>query len=382
MTKKCAEMFEGTVEIIGADEPKPKKKSRSASEKAKKNFETLMQPVGVLEADFALQQKLKDYAQTQLETCTNRIMQCIYNVTSNFVEIGFRLWECEEYHYYQELGFDSVCDYALSELGFKKSSTRNFIRVYERFCNHNVVKKAANDTSNARLQSNIQGNYTLLSEYKNFTYSQLTELLSLSDSQIEAIAPAPDDTVKKLRDKKQGLYEEAEAWLRNAIIEAVGGKLGFKKQIYEYYEENNSISKLASFIKNHMLEIESRGVFFDDGSYCRFNGTRVTFFHSLYYPQDKVMRWFDVAEKIVGYISDDTFLSEQIHIDEIAEELAEEMAETVPKSETVRADEQRPYKIELYKDDIDIILKTLKAADIPQDTYERIYETIGKAEIL
>ena len=382
MTKQCAEIFEGTVEIIGADEPKPKKKSRSASEKAKKNFETLMQPVGVLEADFALQQKLKDYAQTQLETCTNRIMQCIYNVTSNFVEIGFRLWECEEYHYYQELGFDSVCDYALSELGFKKSSTRNFIRVYERFCNHNVVKKAANDTSNARLQSNIQGNYTLLSEYKNFTYSQLTELLSLSDSQIEAIAPAPDDTVKKLRDKKQGLYEEAEAWLRNAIIEAVGGKLGFKKQIYEYYEENNSISKLASFIKKHMLEIESGGVFFDDGSYCRFNGTRVTFFHSLYYPQDKVMRWFDVAEKIVGYISDDTFLSEQIHIDEIAEELAEEMAETVPKSETVRADEQRPYKVELYKDDIDIILKSLKAADIPQDTYERIYETIGKAEIL
>ena len=382
MTKQCAEMFEGTVEIIGSDEPKPKKKSRSASEKAKKNFETLMQPVGVLEADFALQQKLKDYAQTQLETCTNRIMQCIYNVTSNFVEIGFRLWECEEYHYYQELGFDSVCDYALSELGFKKSSTRNFIRVYERFCNHNVVKKAANDTSNARLQTNIQGNYTLLSEYKNFTYSQLTELLSLSDSQIEAIAPAPDDTVKKLRDKKQGLYEEAEAWLREAILQAVGGKLGFKKQIYEYYEENNSISKLASFIKKHMLEIESGGVFFDDGSYCRFNGTRVTFFHSLYYPQDKVMRWFDVAEKIVGYISDDTFLSEQIHIDELAEDLAEEMTETVPKSETVRADEQRPYKVELYKDDIDIILKSLKAADIPQDTYERIYETIGKAEIL
>ena len=382
MTKQCSEMFEGTVEIIGVDEPKPKKKSRSASEKAKKNFETLMQPVGVLEADFALQQKFNAYASTQLETCTNRIKQCIYNVTSNFIEIGFRLWECERYQYYKELGFDNVCEYALHELGFKKSSTRNFIRVYERFCNHNVVKNAANDTSNARLQTNIQGNYTLLSEYKNFTYSQLTELLALSDSQIEAISPTPKDTVEKLRDKKHGLYEEAEAWLRNAIIEAVGGKLGFKKQIYEYYEENNSISKLASFIKKHMLEIESGGVFFDDGSYCRFNGTRVTFFHSVYYPQDKLMRWFDVAEKIVGYISNDDFLSEQIHIDEIAEELAEEITEIVPKSETVRADEQRPYKVELYKDDIDIILKSLKAADIPQDTYERIYETIGKAEIL
>ncbi|MDE6132053.1 MAG: hypothetical protein K2G04_01560, partial [Oscillospiraceae bacterium] len=113
-----------------------------------------------------------------------------------------------------------------------------------------------------------------------------------------------------------------------------------------------------------------------------FNGTRITFFHSLYYPQDKVMRWYDIAEKIVGYINEDTFLSEQVHIDEIAEEIAEEMTEIVPKSETDRADEQRPYKIELYKDDIDIILKSLKAADIPHDTYERIYETIGKAEIL
>lgn len=383
MTKATVEMLEDTVEIIGADKPKPKKKKLSEAEKTKKNFETLMQPVGVLEAEFELQQKFQAYVGSQLDTCTNRIKQCIYNVTSNFIEIGFRLWECEHYYYYKELGFDSVCDYALAELGFKKSSTRNFIRVYERFCNHNIVKNAALDTSNSRVPCKfIAGNYTLLSEYKNFTYSQLTELLSLSDSQIEAIAPTPKDTVKKLRDKKQGLYEEAEQWLREAILQAVGGKLGFKKQIYEHYEENKSVSKLSSFIKGHMLKIESGGMIFDDGSYCRFNGTRVTFFHSLYYPQDKVMRWYDVAEKIVGYINEDSFLSEQVSIDEIAEELAEEMTETVPKSETVRADEQRPYKIELYKDDIDIILKSLRAADIPQDTYDRIYETIGKAEIL
>ena len=108
---------------------------------------------------------------------------------------------------------------------------------------------------------------------------------------------------------------------------------------------------------------------------------RVTFFHKLYYPEDKVMRWYDVAEKVVSYIDDDTFLSEQVHIDEIAEELADEMAVTAPKNDVERSDEQRPYKIELYKDDIDIILKSLRAANVPQDTYERIYETIGKADI-
>lgn len=383
MTKATVEMLEDTVEIIGADKPKPKKKKLSEAEKTKKNFETLMQPVGVLEAEFELQQKFQAYVGSQLDTCTNRIKQCIYNVTSNFIEIGFRLWECEHYYYYKELGFDSVCDYALAELDFKKSSTRNFIRVYERFCNHNIVKNAALDTSNSRVPCKfIVGNYTLLSEYKNFTYSQLTELLSLSDSQIEAIAPTPKDTVKKLRDKKQDLYEEAERWLREAILQAVGGKLGFKKQIYEHYEENKSASKLASFLKENIINFNGGGVIFDGGSHCKFNGRGITFFHSVYYPQDKVIRWYDVAEKIVGYINEDSFLSEQVHIDEIAEELAEEMTETVPKSDTVRADEQRPYKIELYKDDIDIILKSLRAADIPQDTYDRIYETIGKAEIL
>lgn len=376
MTKRCKEMLEGTVEIIGVDTSALTKK-KSSSKDIKKNFETLMQPCGVLEADFALQQQFKEYSCKQLETVTNRIMQCVYNVTSNFLEIGFRLYECERYKYYSEAGYDNVCDYALSELGFKKSSTRNFIRVYERFCDHDIVKNALRTEK----YGISRGNYIILQQYKNFSYSQLTELLSLSDPQIEAIAPVPEDTVEDIRKKKRGLNEAADQWLHDSIIEAVGGKLGFKKQIYEHYQENKSVGKLATFIKAEMMKIKSSGVIFEDGSYCRFNLSRVTFFHKLYYPEDKVMRWYDIAEKVVSYINDDTFLSEQVHIDEIAEELADEMVVTAPKNDIERSDEQRPYKIELYKDDIDIILKSLRAANVPQDTYERIYETIGKADI-
>ena len=377
MTKRCKEMLEGTVEIIGVDTSALPAKKSSLKE-TKKNFETLMQPCGVLEADFALQQQFKTYSCKQLETVTNRIMQCVYNVTSNFLEIGFRLYECERYKYYSEAGYDSVYDYALSELGFKKSSTRNFIRVYERFCDHDIVKNAFKSEK----YEIARGNYIILQQYKNFSYSQLTELLSLSDPQIEAIAPAPEDTVKDIRSKKQEFYEAAEKWLHDSIIEAVGGKLGFKKQIYEHYQENKSVGKLATLIAEHMLKIKSSGVIFEDGrSYCRFNRSRITFFHKLYYPEDKVMRWYDIAEKVVSYINNDTFLAEQVHIDEIAEELADEMIVTAPKNDIERSDEQRPYKIELYKDDIDIILKSLRAANVPQDTYERIYETIGKADL-
>lgn len=376
MTKRCKELLEDTVEIIGVD-TSALSENKSSSKDTKKNFETLMQPCGVLEADFALRQQFKEYSCKQLETVTNRIMQCVYNVTSNFLEIGFRLYECERYKYYAEAGYDNVCDYALSELGFKKSSTRNFIRVYERFCDHDIVKKALRTEK----YGISRGNYIILQQYKNFSYSQLTELLSLSDPQIAAIAPVPKDTVEDIRKKKRGLNEATDQWLHDSIIAAVGGKLGFKKQIYEHYQENKSVGKLATFIKAEMMKIKSGGVIFEDGSYCRFNLSRVTFFHKLYYPEDKVMRWYDIAEKVVSYINDDTFLAEQICIDEIAEELADEMVLTAPKSDVERSDEQRPYKIELYKDDIDIILQSLRAANVPQDTYERIYETIGRADI-
>lgn len=376
MMKRCKELLEDTVEIIGVD-TSALSENKLSSKDTKKNFETLMQPCGVLEADFALRQQFKEYSCKQLETVTNLIMQCVYNVTSNFLEIGFRLYECEHYKYYAQAGYDSVCDYALSELGFKKSSTRNFIRVYERFCDHDIVKKALRTEK----YGISRGNYIILQKYKDFSYSQLTELLSLSDPQIEAIAPVPKDTVEDIRKKKRGLNEAADQWLHDSIIEAVGGKLGFKKQIYEHYQENKSVGKLATFIKSEMMKIKSGGVIFEDGSYCRFNLSRVTFFHKLYYPEDKVMRWYDIAEKVVSYINDDTFLSEQVHIDEISEELADEMVVTAPESYVERSDEQRPYKIELYKDDIDIILKSLRAANVPRDTYERIYETIGKADI-
>lgn len=352
------------------------KVKKSMSEETKKNFDTLMKPCGVLEMDSYLNEQFSKHSKIQLETITSRIKQCVYNITSNFVEIGFRLWECEQYHYYSELGFDNVCDYAAAELGFKKSSTRNFIRVYDRFCNHEIVKRAAIGQSS----SFILGNYTLLHEYKNFSYSQLAELLSLSDEQIKVIEPKPEDTIKQLREKKKELAEAKEKWMHDTIIDVVCGKLGFKRQLYECYCDDKDVGKLASLIGERMREKrkQERCIIWGSGS-CTIELNSVTLFHTIYGSEN--YRFYDVAEKIIKYIEQGTFIEEQVHIDEIAEELAEEMIVTAPEPETIAADEERPYKISLYKNDIDLILQSLRAANIPQDDYDRIYEIIGKAEL-
>lgn len=358
-------------------EEKPIKMNKSMSEETKKNFNTLMQPCGVLEADFALKSQLSTYSKSQLESITNRIKQCVYNITSNFVEIGFRLWECEHYHYYSELGYDNVCDYAAAELGFKKSSTRNFIRVYDRFCNHKLIQSAAKSQNRPTF---ISGNYTLLSEYKNFSYSQLTELLSLSDEQINVIAPKPEDTIKQLREKKKEFAEAKEKWMHDTLIDVVCGKLGFKRQLYECYCDDKDVGKLASLIGERMREKrkKERAIIVDDGS-CTIELNSLTLFHCTYGSEN--YRFYDVADKFVKFIEQGTFIEEQIHIDEIVEELAEEMIVTAPEPKTLTADEERPYKILLYKNDIDLILQSLRASNIPQDDYDRIYEIIGKAEL-
>lgn len=364
---------------------KPIKMKKSMSDETKKNFNTLMQPCGVLEADFALKSQLSTYSKSQLETITNRIKQCVYNITSNFVEIGFRLWECEHYQYYLELGYDNVCDYAAAELGFKKSSTRNFIRVYDRFCNHEIVKRAAIKYNHGYSKS--EGIYCLLHEYKNFSYSQLAELLSLSDEQIKIIEPNPEDTIKQLREKKKELAEAGEKYFEEALIEIFGGKLGFKRQIYENWIDNQDVGKLAVFIKERYLEAYRKGKtsFYVNGCVadwtCDASLSSVVISSRSYFPNGKCLRWYDVADKIVKCIEQGTFIEEQIHIDEIAEELAEEMIVTAPEPLTLVADEERSYKISLYKQDIDLILQSLRAANVPQDDYDRIYEIIGRAEM-
>lgn len=66
---------------------------------------------------------------------TEKIKKAMYDVARQFVYIGFLLWEVKQYHYYREKGYKDVYEYAETELGFKRSSTKNFIAISETFGN-------------------------------------------------------------------------------------------------------------------------------------------------------------------------------------------------------------------------------------------------------
>lgn len=123
---------------------------------------------------------------------TNKIKQAMYDAARQFVYIGFLLWEVQNYEYYREKGYKSVYDYAAQELGFKTTTTKNMIAINYVFGSRN--ERESGGIANSRTMN-------LQPAYEKFNYSQLTEMLSMSEKQRDQVTP--DMTIKKIREIKK-----------------------------------------------------------------------------------------------------------------------------------------------------------------------------------
>lgn len=123
---------------------------------------------------------------------TEKIKKAMYESAKQFVYIGFLLREVKEYGYYKEGDYADVYAYAEFELGFKRSSTKNFIAIAENFGTNEY-------TYGGKLHR--EPTMHLQPKYEKFNYSQLVELLAMSEKQRQAAKP--DMTVKQLRELKK-----------------------------------------------------------------------------------------------------------------------------------------------------------------------------------
>ena len=154
---------------------------------------------------------------------TNKIKHAMYEVARQFVYIGYLLWEVESNGYYREHGFFSVYEYAAMELNLKRTTVKNFLAINQKF----------GDVSS-------YGGRTmrLKDEYKNFNYSQLTEMLSMSETQRKQVTP--DMTVKQIRAiKKADKEPKIDFDALDSLISA--GQTSDQPQIVEVVEEPKSV---------------------------------------------------------------------------------------------------------------------------------------------
>lgn len=105
----------------------------------------------------------------------------------NFVMIGYHLRKIDDDKLYRESGHENIWDFAKAQFGLSKSSASRFMAINERFS---------------------VGGYSdrLAEEYKEFSVSQMSEMLTLTDEQIRAIDS--DTTIRDIRKMKPKKKEQ------------------------------------------------------------------------------------------------------------------------------------------------------------------------------
>lgn len=117
------------------------------------------------------------------------------NVKKNFIKIGYYLWAIkrgelyqfahkpgEQYCTYYKFYSDSFTNFIHDYFGFSKTTTYNLIAIMEKFAPGCLDGKC-------------------LSEYEDFSYSQLCEMVSMSDVQLSKVRPSM--TIREIRELKK-----------------------------------------------------------------------------------------------------------------------------------------------------------------------------------
>lgn len=122
-----------------------------------------------------------------LDSHVANIKDAIDRIANDFFRIGYYLWEIKNFRWYEEKGYKDIVEFSEKELNFKKRSTYNFIAIVENFA-----------------EWDLKNNYPkmwIADKYRRHGYSQLCEMLSLSEKQRDNVNV--DMTVKEIRQLKK-----------------------------------------------------------------------------------------------------------------------------------------------------------------------------------
>lgn len=127
----------------------------------------------------------KSKRETLLKVVTDTVRKETSNIASSYMRIGYRLWVVKERKLYLAADLKNVYEYAETAFGFKTSSTKNFIAICEHFSCKDKDGNCTDKIDPALMM---------------FGFSQLSEMLPLSDEQLANVKP--EMTIKDIRSLK------------------------------------------------------------------------------------------------------------------------------------------------------------------------------------
>lgn len=128
------------------------------------------------------------------------ILSDMNDIRKSFIRLGFHLAEMQRNKYYEDFGYLSLEEFAEANLGMDKSNVYRYIRVYENFA---LPCKPILGSS----LSSVSSKMFLDDKWKDYSFSQLVEMCSMSKFQRQACRP--DMTIKQIREVKKTVPKNA-----------------------------------------------------------------------------------------------------------------------------------------------------------------------------
>ena len=183
-------------------------------------------------------------AKARLDYLVGKVNAIRRDVLENYIELGAELYDLKKSNLYMYirrkdgvLGYGSVYDLIEEYFAMSRTAVKNCVGVYQRFA--------------------LQDSNLIKPQFKDYSTSQLREMLSLTDSQIAACTPSMTcEAIHDLKKKDKGKTKEDD-FVPDPNFSL---KIDFSKETY------NKILARAKRRKKHMNElvIEIVELFFKD----------------------------------------------------------------------------------------------------------------------
>lgn len=163
--------------------------------------------------------------------CETYIYQYLNSISSSFINVGWNLLKIKNNEYYKYDDYESIYEYALDRFNIRETTVKNLI---------NIASKFLDDTGN------------LLSDFKDYSYSQLIELSKINEK--DYIDISPDMSVRELKEIK--LESKLEDAKKEKFEELFKNFFNFMKEHEEDFEVllNNEVNALNKEIENYQFK--------------------------------------------------------------------------------------------------------------------------------
>ncbi len=154
------------------------------------------------------------------------IMNDIKDIRHRYITLGFHLNEFRTFEYYKDFGYITFEEFCEKNIPLDKSAISRCINVWDVFC--------------ARDKNRLGpfGRKIFLDDkWKDYSYSQLCEMISMSDDQRNLVKP--NMTIKEIRELKKKVKTS-----QKPLQVATSQPVEDNKPQYESFEDSNFITEL------------------------------------------------------------------------------------------------------------------------------------------